>query len=262
MLSRWLRPDVLLVVAILSIVANLAAPEVRPWSHAAVYALAGWLCIEVASDYDHRLMRLSWLLFSAEAWVLALHFPLFDPRVAGFFNIPADVYTGLPFVQVELACLLTGMALTWWQLRQFGLGFHALRRDWIGVAVILAGMVAFFTLSARGGWMFPLMAITRALLFLSACVAVLLNRFCQQMGGGEIARVFRFLIAYVATRCFMNVVFAMNKTLGPVARELEELLNVVFPWIFLFGVTLRARVAVRAKSELAIALTSGASSAS
>jgi hypothetical protein len=82
-------------------------------------------------------------------------------------------------------------------------------------------------------------------------VSILLNRFCLQMGGGEIARVIRLIIAYVATRCVMNLVFAVNKTWMPVARDLEELLNVVFPWIFLFGVTLRARVAIRAEMELA-----------
>ena len=47
----------------------------------------------------------------------------------------------------------------------------------------------------------------------------------------------------------MNLVFAVNKTWAPVAQDLEALLNVVFPRIFLFGVTLRARVAVRADAE-------------
>lgn len=119
------------------------------------------------------------------------------------------------------------------------------------VALILIGMTLFFGLSKQGGWMFPMMAGARVLLFLATAVGVLLNRFCVQMGGGEIARVIRFIIAYVATRCLMNVVFALNKTWAPVALDFEALLNVIFPWIFLFGVTLRARVAVQAEADLA-----------
>ena len=257
MLARWINPVALAIVAVAAMAANLAMPELRPYVHSTVYFLAGLLCLEVARDYDHKLMRLSWVLFSGEAFLLALHFPLATPEVQDWLGVAQRDFVALVMVQIGLTSLLAGMVVTWWQLRQFGLGFHALRRDWAAVGLVLAGMAVFFGLSKQGGWMFPMMATARVSLFLAAAVGVLLNRFCQQMGGGEIARVIRFLIAYVATRCVMNVVFAVNKTWAPVARDLEELLNVVFPWIFLFGVTLRARVAVRADAELARVATGG-----
>jgi hypothetical protein len=251
MLARWINPVALAVLAAVAIAANLAMPELRPYIHAAAYLLAGLLCLEVARDYDHKLMRLSWVLFSGEAFLLTVQFLLLTAAAASWLGVAQRDELALVMVQLGLTSLLAGMVVTWWQLRRFGLGFHALRRDWAAVATILAGMAVFFGLSKQGGWMFPMMAGARVLLFLAAAVSILLNRFCLQMGGGEIARVIRFIIAYVATRCVMNLVFAVNKTWMPVARDLEELLNVVFPWIFLFGVTLRARVAIRAEMELA-----------
>lgn len=251
MLARWIDPVFLGVVAASSIAANLAMPELRIYIHTAVYLLAGLLCVEIARDYDHKLMRLSWVLFSGEAFILALHFPLATPVATAWLGAAPRDHLALAMVQLGLSSLLAGMVVTWWQLRQFGLGFHARVMDWAAVGAILTGMAVFFGLSWQGGWMFPMMAGARVLLFLAAAVSILLNRFCQQMGGGEIARVIRFIIAYVATRCVMNLVFAVNKTWAPVALELEDLLNVVFPWIFLFGVTLRARVAVQAEAELA-----------
>jgi hypothetical protein len=62
--ARWINPVVLAVAAAAAIAANLAMQELRPYIHAGVYLLAGLLCMEVARDYDHKLMRLSWLLFS------------------------------------------------------------------------------------------------------------------------------------------------------------------------------------------------------
>jgi hypothetical protein len=250
MLAQWIHPVALSIVAMAAIILNLAFPEPRAYIHAAAYLLAGFLCLEVARDYDQKLMRLSWVLFSGEAFLVAIHFPFTTPEAAVWLGSERRDLITLGLVQLGLMCLLGGMAVTWWQLRQFGLGFHALRRDWAAVGLILAGMLAFFGLSIEGGWMSPMMAEARVLLFLAAAVSILLNRFCVQMGGGEIARVIRFFITYVATRCFMNLVFAVNKTWAPVASDLEELLNLVFPWIFLFGVTLRARVAVRAGVEL------------
>ena len=250
--ARWINPVALVFVAIAAMAAGLVKPELRAYTHALAYFQAGLLCLEVARDYDHKLMRLSWVLFSGEAFLLTPQFLLSPPAVVAWLGLEQRSYIALALVQLGLASLLAGMVVTWWQLRQFGLGFHALRRDWAAVGLILAGMAVFFGLSRQGGWMFPMMAGARVLLFLAAAVSVLLNRFCQQMGGGEIARVIRFIIAYVATRCVMNLVFAVNKTWAPVARDLEELLNVVFPWIFLLGVTMRARVAVRAEAELAL----------
>jgi len=252
MLARWINPVFLGIVAAASIAANLAMPELRLYIHSAAYLLTGLLCVEIARDYDHKLMRLSWVLFSGEPFSLAASFPLGISAVVSWLGgVTQRDHIALEMVQLGLTCLLAGMILTWWQLRQFGLGFHARGMDWVAVGAILTGMAIFFGLSWQGGWMFPMMAGARVLLFLAAAVSILLNRFCQQMGGGEIARVIRFIIAYVATRCVMNLVFAVNKTWAPVALELEDLLNVVFPWIFLFGVTLRARVAVRAEAELA-----------
>lgn len=250
MLAKWIHPAPLAATAVVAMAADLCMPELRPFVHASVYLLAGVLCLEIANDYDHRLMRLSWLLFSGEAFCLTVQFSLGTPAGVAWLGPERRSQVSLAIVQLGLASLLAGMLVTWWQLRQFGLGFHALRRDCAAVGLILAGMAVFFTLSRQGGWMFPLMASARVLLFLAAAVSVLLNRFCQQMGGGQIARVIRFIIAYVATRCVMNLAFAVNKTWAPVARELEALLNVVFPWIFLFGVNLRARVAVLAEAEL------------
>jgi hypothetical protein len=258
MLARCINPMALAVVAVAAVAANLVMPELRPFVHAAVYWIAGFLCLEVARDYDHKLMRLSWVLFSGEAFVLAIHFPLATAAATNWLGVARRDQLAIAMVQLGLASLLAGMVVTWWQLRQFGLGFHALRRDWAAVGLILAGMAVFFGLSLQGGWMFPMMAGARVLLFLAAAVSVLLNRFCQQMGGGEIARVIRYIIAYVATRCVMNVVFAVNKTWAPVALGLEDVLNLLFPWVLLFGVTLRARVAVRADAELARVLGTAA----
>ncbi|MBS1855430.1 MAG: hypothetical protein JST11_08700 [Acidobacteria bacterium] len=231
--------------------ATIAMPQLRAHVHAAVYLVAGRLCLEVARDYDHDLMRLSWLLFAGEAFVLALYFLLGAPLSVTWPDAPLRSQVALALVPLELSCLLGGMVVTWWQLRRFGLGFHALGRDWVAVGLILTGMVVFFGLSLLGGWMNPMMATSRVLLFLAAAVGVLLNRFCQQMGGGEIARVIRFIIAYAATRCFMNVVFAVDMTWDGAAQPLEEFLRLVFPWIFIMGVTLRARVTVHAQAELA-----------
>ena len=80
-------------------------------------------------------------------------------------------------------------------IARVGLGFKAVRRDW-AVGLILAGM--FLAFSWQGGWMSPMIAGARLSPFLTAAVSVLLNRFCEQMGGGENARVIRFIIAYVA----------------------------------------------------------------
>jgi hypothetical protein len=251
MLARWINPVALMAVGAVAMVVNLVDPHLRVYIHSVVYLIAGLLCLEIAFDYEHKLMRLSWIFFSGEAFLLAISFPLTTTSANELLANPNRSNVGLALVQLGLASLLAGMVVTWWQLRKFGLGFHALRRDWAAVAVIVAGMIVFFALSAHGGWMFPMMAGARILLFLAAALSVLLNRFCQQMGGGEIARVIRFLIAYVAIRCFMNIVFAVNQTWAPVARDLEEILNVVFPWVFLMGIVLRARVAVRAESELA-----------
>lgn len=255
MLARWIHPAGLAVTAIAAMAATLALPSWRSDVHTAVYLVAGLLCLEVASDYDHKLMRLSWLLFAGEAFVLAVYFVLGAPLSITWPDAPLRSQVALALVPLELSCLLGGMVVTWWQLRRFGLGFHALGRDWVAVASILTGMVVFFWLSMVGGWMNPMMATSRVLLFLAAAVGVLLNRFCQQMGGGEIARVIRFIIAYAATRCSMNLVFAVNMTWAGAAQPLEECLRVLFPWIFLMGVALRARVAVRAEAELARAST-------
>jgi hypothetical protein len=251
MLAKCINPVALVLAAAVLMTVDLLRPELRVFTHSTVYFLSMLLCLEVARDYDHKLMRLSWLLFAGEPFFLAISFPLGIPGVVAWLGVAQRDDLALVMVQLGLTSLLAGMIVTWWQLRQFGLGFHALRRDWAAVAIILTGMAVFFGLSKQGGWMFPMMAGARVLLFLAAAVSVLLNRFCLQMGGGEIARVIRFFIAYVATRCVMNLVFAVNKTWAPVAQDLEALLNVVFPWIFLFGVTLRARVAVRAEAELA-----------
>lgn len=251
MLARWINPVALVAVAAAAVTADLAMPELRIFVHTAVYLVSALLCLEVARDYDHKLMRLSWILFAGEPFALALSFPLGLRSVVAWLGLAQRDYIALVMVQLGLASLVAGMIVTWWQLRTFGLGLHALRRDWVAVGSILVGMMVFFGLSWQGGWMSPMMASARVSLFLAAAVSVLLSRFCLQMGGGEIARVIRFIIAYVATRCVMNLVFAVNKTWAPVARDLEELLNVVFPWIFLVGVTLRARVVVRAEQELA-----------
>lgn len=254
MLARWIHPKALALTALAVMAANLAHPELLHYIHAAVYFLSGLLCLEVARDYDHRLMRLAWLLISGEAFSLSLPLPLGMPAVTSWVGLARQHQIGFVLVQLGLSSLIAGMLLMWWQLRRFGLGFHVLRRDWLAVGLILLAMTVFFGLSIQGGWISPLMAVARVLLFLAAAVSVLLNRFCRQMGGGEIARVIRFIIAYVATRCLMNMIFAVNESWAPVAREFEAVLKVVFPWIFLFGVYLRARVAVRAQAELARAV--------
>lgn len=90
-----------------------------------------------------------------------------------------------------------------------------MRRDW-AVGLILTGM--FLALSWQGGWIYPMMAGAPLSPFLAAAVSVLLNRFCEQMGGGENTRVIRFIIAYVATRCVIDLVFAVNRTWAPMAK--------------------------------------------
>lgn len=257
MLSRCLNPRLVAIVSAAAIMLNLAIAQtaaaqwITPVSHAAAYLAAGLLCLEIARDYEHRLMRLSWILFSGEAFSLVAGFTIGTPLGAALLGPAGQAFTGLAFAEIGLLFLLAGMVVTWWQLRSFGLGFHAMPRDWAAVALILAGACAFFGISLTGGWMFPMMAEARLLLFLAAAVSVLLNRFCLQMGGGEIARVLRFLIAYVATRCVMNLLFAINKTYQPYLAWPELLLNLVFPWIFLCGIALRAHVEVRAAEELA-----------
>lgn len=165
------------------------------------------------------------------------------------FAYPWPMPVALAMIHIGLLGLLGGMALTWWQLRRFGLGFHALPSDYIAVAMIIAALITFFALSHGGNWMIPMLASARTLLFLSAAVAVLLNRFCRQMGGGQIAGVIRFFILYVGVRCLVNMIFALNKIYAPLLDEPYLILDSSYPWIYLLAISLRAQVAVNAKRQ-------------
>jgi hypothetical protein len=244
MLGKWISPRVTIAAAVSVILAEIILPHLAPGRFpsasamsqpkAVAYFAGALLCLEIARDYDHRLMRLSWLLFSVEGIMLGLH-----------FSYPVQLFIALAEIHIGLLGLLAGMTLTWWQLRRFGLGFHSHRSDYGVIGLIAVAMLTFFGLSYGRGWMVPMLASARTLLFLSAIMAVLLNRFCQQMGGGEIARVIRLFILYVGIRCAMNVVFAVNKMYAPLLNEPYRLLDAVYPWVYLFAASVRAQVIVK-----------------
>jgi len=260
MLARWITPSTVSVLALASITGNLLLAysqhpaALAAWPIAIVHLLAflasGVLCLEVAQDHDEPLMRRAWFLFSGEAFAVAANFLVGTPAAGEWMGITLRANVGFAFVQAGLACLLGGMFATWWQLRALGLGFRILRRDYFAVGGVLFAMLVFFGLSYAGGWMRPLMASARILLFLSVAVGVLLNRYCAQMGGGQIGLVIRFIILYAGTRCLMNVIFAINQTYAPYLLFPEQLLNLVFPWILLYGVAVRAQVTVTSSREL------------
>jgi hypothetical protein len=247
MLGRWITPKVTIAAAVSIIFVEILLRHfdgpVWGWfdryARATAFYAGALLCLEVVRDYDHRLMRLSWLLFSVEGFMLAVHF-------TGVWPTPVAI----AFIHLGLLGLLGGMSVTWWQLRRFGLGFHARWPDYIAVGLIVAAMLTFFGLSYGRHWMHPMLASARTLLFLSAAVAVLLNRFCLQMGGGQIAGVFRFFILYVGVRCAVNVVFALNQIYTPLLDEPYRIIDSTYPWIYLLAVSLRAQVVVNGNRQL------------
>ena len=58
MLAKWINPVALAVLAAVAMTVDLLMPEMRIFIHSVVYFLSTLLCLEVARDYDHKLMRL------------------------------------------------------------------------------------------------------------------------------------------------------------------------------------------------------------
>jgi len=201
------------------------------------YLCAFLLCRAIAADHARSpLLRLSWLLFSGDALMSILRFLLETPAIPASGARNAISATLISF---GLLCMASGMAATWWALRQAPLGYRPLRQDYAMIALIALALP--FTLNAR--YAAPAMwnpgAIAVSLLFAVAILMVLLGRMCIQMGTGVLSQVIRWIMTYMFIRCLQNVLIGLHEGYGMPVRTLVLLLQGGFPWIFAYACALR-----------------------
>jgi hypothetical protein len=222
---------------------SLAAKE-------AAYALAAFLCLEIAGEYRYqRTLRLSWLLLAANALVSmarhVLEFNLLEyvPNIHLYQQIA---------ITLALLLLLGGM---WTMARAFlrtGLGFRIDRIDVVAVAGtfgLLSVILVFHNHLSEASE--PLLAtrvlqiFSQVIIAIAGAFAVVLHRIILEMGGGKLAIAMRFLVAHILGRVLLVLVNLTIRPLFPVHPGWEFASHLCFDamtWIFALAACYRANM--------------------
>ena len=85
---------------------------------------------------------------------------------------------------------------------------------------------------------------------IAAAGAVVLHRFAQQMGGGQLALAMEWLIAHVTTRAALIVLLVIRVRLAiPHTSLIENIIYDCTPWMFVTAAAYRHGIALTANRQ-------------
>ncbi len=230
--------------------------------YTAAYGFALWLCIRVLSDHAiGSTMRLAWMMMAwSSVFSMVRHTFEFTARTVGWELTRLHTVVSLRQIPIVLAlvCLTAGLIAMWASFAALGMGVRFKWMDFLWAALILT-FVPFIInshenmLDAHSAWALirHLQSASPVLLAVPALLAVVLHRIRQEMGGGQLAVVFRLLIAFLLLRliALSASVTAMHVEF-PVLAAIGEASGAAAVWLFPMAALRRWQMTVSA-SELA-----------
>jgi len=229
--------------------------------YTAAYAFALWLCLRVLADHTAgSTMRLAWMMMAwSSIFSIVRHTFEFTARAAGWEVAMLHTTVSLRQIPIVLAlvCLTAGLIAMWASFAALGMG---VRFQWIDIlwAALILVFVPFIINShenmqdAHSAW--PLIRYLQSaspvLLAVPALLAVVLHRIRQEMGGGQLAVVFRLLIAFLLLRLVaLSASVTAIRIEFPVLAALGEASGAAAVWLFPMAALRRWQLTVAA-SEL------------
>jgi hypothetical protein len=226
------------------------------------YAFALWLCVRVLSDHTvGSTMRLAWMMMAwSSVFSIVRHAFEFTARVAGWDTSMLHTTLSLRQIPIVLAlvCLTAGLIAMWASFAALGMGVRFHWMDLLWAALILA-FVPFIINShenmqdAHSAWPFirHLQSASPVLLAVPALLAVVLHRIRQEMGGGQLAVVFRLFIAFLLLRLVaLSASVTTMRIEFPVLAAIGQASGAAAVWLFPMAALKRWQMTLSA-SELA-----------
>jgi len=230
--------------------------------YTAAYVVALWLCLRVLSDHTiGSTMRLAWMMMAwSSIFSIIRHTFEFGARAAGWETTRLHTTVSLRQIPIVLAlvCLTAGLIAMWASFAALGMGVRFQWMDLVWAALILAFVPLIINShenmqDAHSAW--PLIRYLQSaspvLLAIPALLGVVLHRIRQEMGGGQLAVVFRLFIAFLLLRlvALSASVTAIRVEL-PVLAAIAEAGGAAAVWLFPMAALKRWQMTVAA-SELA-----------
>lgn len=230
--------------------------------YTAAYAVALWLCLRVLSDHTvGSTMRLAWMMMAwSSVFSVIRHTFEFGARAAGWEATRLHTIVSLRQIPIVLAlvCLTAGLIAMWASFAALGMGVRFQWMDLVWAALILAFVPLIINShenmqDAHSAW--PLIRYLQSaspvLLAVPALLGVVLHRIRQEIGGGQLAVVFRLFIAFLLLRlvALSASVTAIRIEL-PVLAAIGEASGAAAVWLFPMAALKRWQMTVAA-SELA-----------
>ena len=208
------------------------------------YGFALWLCVRVLSDHTvGSTMRLAWMTMAwSSVFSIVRHTFEFTARAAGWETTMLHTTVSLRQIPIVLAlvCLTAGLVAMWASFAALGMGVRFQWIDLLWTALILA-FVPFIINShenmqdAHSAWPFirDLQSASPVLLAVPALLAVVLHRIRQEMGGGQLAVVFRLFIAFLLLRLVaLSASVTAIKIEFPILAAVGQASGAAAVWLF------------------------------
>jgi hypothetical protein len=230
--------------------------------YTAAYAFALWLCLRVLSDHTvGSTMRLAWMMMAwSSVFSIVRHTFEFTARAAAWDIASLHTTVSLRQVPIVLAlvCLTAGLIAMWASFAALGMGVRFQWMDLLWAALILAFVPLIINShenmqDAHSAW--PLIRYLQSaspvLLAVPALLGVVLHRIRQEMGGGQLALVFRLFIAFLLLRLVaLSASVTAIRVEIPVLAAIGEASGAAAVWLFPMAALKRWQMTVAA-SELA-----------
>ena len=226
------------------------------------YAFALWLCVRVLSDHSvGSTMRLAWTMMAwSSVFSILRHAFEFTSHATGWDATMLYTTVSLRQIPIVLAlvCLTAGLVAMWASFAALGMGVRFQRADLLWAALILV-FVPFIINSrenmqdARSAWPLirHLQSASPVLLAVPALLAVVVHRIRQEMGGGQLAMVFRLFIAFLLLRLVaLSASVTAMRVEFPVLAAIGQASGAAAVWLFPLATLKRWQMTVSA-SELA-----------
>ena len=232
------------------------------FSSVLAYAIAMWLCVEIAAEYrQSRDLRMAWIFLGWCAGIsMARHLfdtPLVDVVWPGYWKGPWSPVLRELLAAAALTMLAAGIFTMGEAFRRMRLGFSWSAMDLVAMAGVLA--LVLYLRNDLSAARVPYSLAKRAQLFsqivfvVAAAGCVLLRRIAQQMGGGKLASAMGWIIAHIVLRAVLVLVAALQVRLHK-SLPLSELLPLVSNaaiWMFALAAASRYEVSQTAARHAA-----------
>lgn len=229
------------------------------------YGLALLVCLKLVKEYGEvGWFHWAWLGLTANAAILLFR-PLAQDTLAevlwpDFHASPWRLlFRHALIVTGNLALGLSLLAM-WWGYRRLRLGFHLRRRDFAAIAgllILFTGLIGVRENLTEAASPFVINRVLQlvglALLFIIAVAGIMLQRIAEQMNGGRLAVVLRWLTLYVLLRLCLVVLASLLRATYPEALWASDVSRFAWQavaWVFTLTVAYQMRVTLVAAEQL------------